>query len=108
MRSLVRNWPPDAARCKIGLKSLPSDNIFVGPRPGHRTVELTGRGDYIQPSIQSIKLRNTRPALRSNDLFDIVVIKGGPGWETLSVRSTPCLDVCHSQRRPQSQFRPSQ
>jgi hypothetical protein len=30
---------------------------------------LTGRGDYIQPSIQSIKLRNTLPALRSNDLF---------------------------------------
>jgi hypothetical protein len=33
------------------------------------TVELTGRGDYIQPSIQSIKLRNTLPALRSNDLL---------------------------------------
>ena len=33
------------------------------------TVELTGRGDYIQPSIQSIKLRNPLPALRSNELL---------------------------------------
>jgi hypothetical protein len=30
-------------------------------------MELTGRGDYIQPLIQSIKLRNTLPARRSND-----------------------------------------
>jgi hypothetical protein len=33
-------------------------------------MELTGHGDYIQPLIQSIKLRNTPPALRSNDLLD--------------------------------------
>lgn len=32
------------------------------------TVE-TGRGNYIQPSIQLIKLRNTLPALWSNDLI---------------------------------------
>jgi hypothetical protein len=36
---------------------------------GGITFELTGRGDYIKPSIQSIKLRNTLPALRSNDLL---------------------------------------
>jgi hypothetical protein len=35
----------------------------------HPTSELTGRGDYIQPSIRPIKLRNTLPALRSNDLL---------------------------------------
>src|SRR5712692_4655972 len=34
------------------------------------TLELTGRGDYIQHSFQSIKLRNTLPALRSNDLLN--------------------------------------
>jgi hypothetical protein len=34
------------------------------------TLELTGRGDYIQPSVQSIKLRKRLSALRSNDLFD--------------------------------------
>ncbi len=33
------------------------------------TVELTGRGNYVQLSIQSIKLRNTLTALRSNDLL---------------------------------------
>jgi len=33
------------------------------------TVELTGRGGYIQPSILLIKLRNTLSALRSNGLF---------------------------------------
>jgi predicted RNA-binding protein YlxR (DUF448 family) len=32
------------------------------------TFELTGRGVYIQPSIQSIKVRKRLPALRSNDL----------------------------------------
>jgi hypothetical protein len=32
-------------------------------------VELTGRGDYIQPSIQSIKSRHTLPPLASNDLL---------------------------------------
>ena len=37
------------------------------------TAELTGRGDYIQPSIQSIILRNTLPALRSNDELGGVV-----------------------------------
>jgi hypothetical protein len=41
-----------------------------------RTSELTGRGDYIQPSIQSIKLRKRLSALRSNDLF------GGRSWES--------------------------
>lgn len=35
----------------------------------HPTSKLTGGGGYIQPSIQSIKLRNTLPALGSNDLF---------------------------------------
>jgi hypothetical protein len=35
--------------------------------------ELTARRDYIQPSIQSIKLKNTLPALRSDDLFDIAL-----------------------------------
>src|ERR1700716_2375961 len=39
-------------------------------RESCRTSELTGRGVYIQPSIQSIKLRNTPPALRSNDVLD--------------------------------------
>jgi hypothetical protein len=29
------------------------------------SAELTGRGDYIQPSIQLIKLRNTLPALET-------------------------------------------
>jgi len=33
------------------------------------TIELTGRGDYIQPSNQTIKLRKRLSALRSNDLF---------------------------------------
>ena len=33
------------------------------------TSELTGRRDFIQPSIQSIKLRNTLPPLRSNELL---------------------------------------
>jgi hypothetical protein len=32
-------------------------------------VELTGRGDYIQPWIQSNKLRKRLSALRSNELF---------------------------------------
>lgn len=34
-----------------------------------RTAELTGRGDYVQSSIQSIKLRKRLPALWSNDLL---------------------------------------
>jgi hypothetical protein len=38
------------------------------------TVELTGRGDYIQPSIQTIKLRNALSALRSNDLFGVAIV----------------------------------
>ncbi len=33
------------------------------------TSELTGRGDYLQPSTQTIKLKNALPALRSNDLL---------------------------------------
>src|SRR5512133_1777061 len=37
--------------------------------PCRRTSELTGRRDFIQLSIQSIKLRNTLPPLRSNELF---------------------------------------
>src|SRR2546429_579556 len=36
--------------------------------------ELTGRGDYIQPSNLSIKLKSTPPALRSNDLFGVAVM----------------------------------
>jgi hypothetical protein len=55
--------------CLIG--SLP---LAVLTQRCARTVELTGRGDYIQPSFQSIKLRNTRPTLRSNDLFDLALI----------------------------------
>jgi hypothetical protein len=38
------------------------------------TVELTGRGDYIQPSFQSIKLRKRLSALRSNELLDRAAI----------------------------------
>lgn len=33
------------------------------------TVELMGRGDYIQPSIRSINFQNTLPALPFNDLL---------------------------------------
>jgi len=34
---------------------------------------LTGRGDYIQPPILSIKLRNMVPALWSNELLCFAV-----------------------------------
>jgi hypothetical protein len=41
------------------------------PLPGRvivgLTIEFTGRGDFIQPSNLSIKLRKTLPALRSNE-----------------------------------------
>jgi len=35
-------------------------------------VKLTERGDYEQPSIQSIKLRNTLRALRTNDCSAVI------------------------------------
>jgi hypothetical protein len=41
------------------------------------TFELTGRGDYIQPSFQAIKLRKRLSALRSNDLLCPPVDKRG-------------------------------
>jgi len=46
---------------------LCTHQIYVTAIASCRTSELTGRGDYIQPTIQSIKLQNTRPALRFND-----------------------------------------
>jgi hypothetical protein len=39
---------------------------------------LTGHRDHIQPSLQSIKLRNTLPALRPNDLFPVATMRGTP------------------------------
>src|SRR2546421_12359295 len=48
-----------------------ADNRSIGRefQGSRRTSELTGRGLYIQLSNLSIKLRNTLPALRSNELF---------------------------------------
>src|SRR5713226_6759188 len=42
------------------------------------TVDVTGRGDYIQSSIQSIELRNTFPALRSDLLARGLAEGDGP------------------------------
>jgi hypothetical protein len=45
------------------------------------TSELTGRGDYIQLSYQTIKLRKRLSALRSNDLSDrLVITKDQPSY----------------------------
>ena len=55
-------------------------------------MELTGRGDYIQPSFQSIKLRNTLPALRSNDLF------GGAPTRHVNLRRELCNASIRKQR----------
>ena len=41
------------------------------------TSELPGRGDYSQPSIQSIKLRNALHALRSNELLGCTTARKG-------------------------------
>lgn len=38
--------------------------------PSSITLELTGRDDYIEVPNQTIKLRKTLSALRSNDSFD--------------------------------------
>jgi hypothetical protein len=43
-----------------------------------RTFQLTGRGVYIQSSIQSIKLRDTFPVLRPNDQFCVATMLGAP------------------------------
>ena len=59
-----------APTTKRKMKKLIGDDINIRYQRCGPTVELTGRGDYIQPSIQSIKLRSTLPALRSNDLLD--------------------------------------
>jgi hypothetical protein len=57
----------EAGECEYG--QCPSHNLYAYAIKKGITAELTGRGDYIQPSIQPIKLRNTLPALRSNDLL---------------------------------------
>src|SRR2546422_7033890 len=44
---------------------------------GGTTVELTSRGDYIQPSNPLIKLRNTL-GLVSHELFDVAELISGP------------------------------
>src|SRR6266849_4348684 len=50
------------------LSICESTLLMLRTRP---TSKLTGRGDYIQPSNQTINLRKKLPALRSNDLFGV-------------------------------------
>ena len=64
----IHRWEARGASLPI-IQAALSNQMRCDP-----TSELTGRGDYVQPSIQSIKLRNTRPALRSNDLFGVAVM----------------------------------
>ena len=89
----MRNWNDDAAHTAsnrvadlafigaIGLAAMFEDDhrANCAITKHRRTVELTGRGDYIQRSIQTIKLRERLRAPRSNEFLD-----AGKG-------STPCF-----------------
>src|SRR2546426_4091247 len=69
--SVAREYPLDRGditrvNCSFNVYD---PNSSIGKSRCRRTSELSGRGNYIQPSIQTIKLRNTLPALRSDDLL---------------------------------------
>src|SRR5258708_1406579 len=70
LRAKLRRTPAATA---IELRNIGDTSELMRACP---TVELTGRGDYIQASMGSIKLRNVLPALRSNDLLSGYLTSG--------------------------------